>query len=109
MSGSLKAFGEIFPRFEHNLGYAGAIPERLTQDVRYERAEVDLWPMRDLGPSILFASRPVMEFTLRRFPPVLDWPPYSSRVRPRSFHSYCEDPTTRQIDSLRYGPATRPS
>jgi hypothetical protein len=66
VSGGLKAFGEIFPGFEHNLGHAGAIPERLTQDVRYERADVDLWPMRDLGLSILFASRPVIEFTLRR-------------------------------------------
>jgi hypothetical protein len=65
VSGGLKAFGEVFPGFEHDLGHAGAILERLTQDVRYERADVGLWPMRDLL-SILFASRPVIEFTLRR-------------------------------------------
>jgi 2-polyprenyl-6-methoxyphenol hydroxylase-like FAD-dependent oxidoreductase len=66
MGGGLKALSEIFPGFENELAQAGAISARLTQDVWYERADVGLWPTRDLGLSVLFASRPLIEFVLRR-------------------------------------------
>jgi 2-polyprenyl-6-methoxyphenol hydroxylase-like FAD-dependent oxidoreductase len=66
MGGGLKALGEIFPGFENDLAQAGAVSAQLTRDVWYERADVGLWPARDLGLSMLFASRPLIEFVLRR-------------------------------------------
>ncbi len=66
LSGGLKALGDIFPGFENDLAQAGAISAQLTRDIWYQRAGVGLWPPRDLGLSMLFASRPLIEFMLRR-------------------------------------------
>jgi 2-polyprenyl-6-methoxyphenol hydroxylase-like FAD-dependent oxidoreductase len=44
---------------------AGAVRIQLAQDVRYERADVGALPQRDLGLSLLGASRPLIEFVLR--------------------------------------------
>ena len=66
MAGGLKALGQIFPGFADDLARAGAIPVRLGQDIRFERADVGSLPMRELGLSVLFASRPLTEFILRR-------------------------------------------
>jgi 2-polyprenyl-6-methoxyphenol hydroxylase-like FAD-dependent oxidoreductase len=66
MAGGLKVLGEMFPGFEHDLASAGAVPVHLAQDFRYERADFGLFPMRDLGLSVLCASRPLIEFVLRR-------------------------------------------
>jgi 2-polyprenyl-6-methoxyphenol hydroxylase-like FAD-dependent oxidoreductase len=66
LSGGLEALGEIFPGFQSDLANAGAIPVRIAQDLRHERRDVGLLPMRDLGMSILCASRPLIESELRR-------------------------------------------
>lgn len=66
LAGGLRALDEIFPGFKNDLAEAGAVPVRLAQDIRYERADVGLLPMRDLDLSILCASRPLIECVLRR-------------------------------------------
>ena len=66
LAGGLKALGEIFPGFERDLAGAGAVPVGLAQDARFERADVGVLPRRDFGISILCASRPLIEFVLRR-------------------------------------------
>jgi 2-polyprenyl-6-methoxyphenol hydroxylase-like FAD-dependent oxidoreductase len=66
LAGGLKALGEIFPGFERDLAEAGAVSVGVAQDVRYERADVGCLPKRDFGLSILCASRPLIEFVLRR-------------------------------------------
>jgi 2-polyprenyl-6-methoxyphenol hydroxylase-like FAD-dependent oxidoreductase len=58
LSGGLEALSEIFPGFQADLANAGAIPVRLAEDFRHERGDVGLLPMRDLGISLLSASRP---------------------------------------------------
>jgi 2-polyprenyl-6-methoxyphenol hydroxylase-like FAD-dependent oxidoreductase len=66
LAGGLKALGEIFPGFERDLAGAGAIPVRVSQEIRFERADIGVLPIRDLGQSILCASRPLIESVLRR-------------------------------------------
>src|SRR4029077_18652976 len=66
LAGGLKALGEIFPGFERDLAEAGAVSVGVAQDIRYERADVGALPKRDFGLSILCASRPLIEFVLRR-------------------------------------------
>src|ERR1700731_2739475 len=66
LAGGLKALGEIFPGFERDLAEAGAVSVGVAQDIRYERADVGVLPKRDFGLSILCASRPLIEFVLRR-------------------------------------------
>jgi 2-polyprenyl-6-methoxyphenol hydroxylase-like FAD-dependent oxidoreductase len=66
LAGGLKALDEIFPGFEQDLAGAGAVSVRIAQDIRYERADVGVLPRRDFGLSILCASRPLIEFVLRR-------------------------------------------
>ena len=78
LAGGLKALNEIFPGYRQALVEAGAIPIRMAQDVRYERADVGAMPQRDLGISFLCASRPMIELVLRRqlasFANVEIWP-----------------------------------
>jgi 2-polyprenyl-6-methoxyphenol hydroxylase-like FAD-dependent oxidoreductase len=66
LASGLRALGEIFPDFEHELAAAGAVPVRIAQDVRWERPDVGALPLRDLGSTVLCASRPTIEFVLRR-------------------------------------------
>jgi 2-polyprenyl-6-methoxyphenol hydroxylase-like FAD-dependent oxidoreductase len=66
LAGGLHALDEIFPGFAQDLADAGAVPVRVAQDVEYERADVGALPRRDLGIGILCASRPLIEFVLRR-------------------------------------------
>ena len=66
LAGGLKALGEIFPGFERDLVEAGAVSVGVAQDIRYERADVGALPRRDFGLSLLCASRPLIEFVLRR-------------------------------------------
>jgi 2-polyprenyl-6-methoxyphenol hydroxylase-like FAD-dependent oxidoreductase len=66
LAGGLKALGEIFPGLERDLAKAGAVSVGVAQDIRYERADVGVLPKRDFGLSILCASRPLIEFVLRR-------------------------------------------
>jgi hypothetical protein len=65
LAGGLQALNEIFPGFATDLIRAGAVPVRLGQDIRYERADIGAMPQRDLGLSILGATRPLIEFVLR--------------------------------------------
>ena len=66
LAGGLKALGEIFPGFERDLAEAGAVSVGVARDVHYERADVGVLPKRDFGLTILCASRPLIEFVLRR-------------------------------------------
>jgi 2-polyprenyl-6-methoxyphenol hydroxylase-like FAD-dependent oxidoreductase len=66
LGGGLKALGEIFPGFADDLAGAGAVPVNVAQDMRYERADVGALPQRNFGWSVLCASRPLIEFVLRR-------------------------------------------
>ena len=66
LAGGLKALGEIFPGFERDLAEAGAVSVGVARDIRYERADVGILPKRDFGLTILCASRPLIEFVLRR-------------------------------------------
>jgi 2-polyprenyl-6-methoxyphenol hydroxylase-like FAD-dependent oxidoreductase len=66
LAGGLKALGEIFPGFERDLAKAGAVSVKIAQEFRLERPDVGALPGRDLGLSILCASRPLIESVLRR-------------------------------------------
>lgn len=66
LAGGLQALGEIFPGIEQDLARAGAVPVKVAQDIRHERADVGPLPQRDFGQSILCASRPLIEHVLRR-------------------------------------------
>jgi 2-polyprenyl-6-methoxyphenol hydroxylase-like FAD-dependent oxidoreductase len=65
LAGGLQALGDIFPGFAQDLAGAGAVPVRMTQDVRWERPDVGMLPRRNLAVTILCASRPHIEFVLR--------------------------------------------
>jgi flavin-dependent dehydrogenase len=58
--------GEIFPGFGRDLAGAGAVPVRLSREIRYEQPDVGVLPKRDFGISLLCASRPLVELVLRR-------------------------------------------
>ena len=66
LAGGLKALEEIFPGYKSSLLEAGAVSVNVARDLRYERADVGTLPHRDLGISLLCASRPLIEFVLRR-------------------------------------------
>jgi len=66
LAGGLKALGEIFPGFERDLADAGGISVKVAQELRFERPDVGALPCRDLGLSLLCASRPLIESVLRR-------------------------------------------
>jgi 2-polyprenyl-6-methoxyphenol hydroxylase-like FAD-dependent oxidoreductase len=66
LAGGLEALSDIFPGFAQDLARAGAVPVKVAQEVRYERADVGLLPQRDFGRSVLCASRPLIEHVLRR-------------------------------------------
>ena len=66
LAGGLQALGEIYPSFEQDLAGAGAVRVQVSQDIRWERADVGALPQRDLGLSLLCASRPLIEHVLRR-------------------------------------------
>jgi 2-polyprenyl-6-methoxyphenol hydroxylase-like FAD-dependent oxidoreductase len=65
LAGGLKALGEILPGFEEDLAAAGAVPVKLAEEFRIERADVGALPCRDFGLSLLCASRPLIESVLR--------------------------------------------
>jgi 2-polyprenyl-6-methoxyphenol hydroxylase-like FAD-dependent oxidoreductase len=65
LAGGLEALEEIFPGCKGALVEAGAVPVEIARDLRYERADVGALPQRDLGLTLLGASRPLIELTLR--------------------------------------------
>jgi hypothetical protein len=54
------------PGFERDLGLAGAVSVNVPKNIKYEWPGGATWPQRDFGLSILSATRPVIEFVLRR-------------------------------------------
>jgi 2-polyprenyl-6-methoxyphenol hydroxylase-like FAD-dependent oxidoreductase len=66
LAGGLQALDEIFPGFEQDLAGAGAVPVSVQTDIRYEHPDVGILPKRDFGIPVFCASRPLIEFALRR-------------------------------------------
>jgi 2-polyprenyl-6-methoxyphenol hydroxylase-like FAD-dependent oxidoreductase len=64
--GGQQALDEIFPGFATTLSLAGAVPVRLSEDIQVERPDVGVLPRRDFGLTMLGASRPLIEWVLRR-------------------------------------------
>ena len=61
-----RALSELFPGFEQDLAWAGAVPLRAGLDVRVERPGYDPFPQRDLGWFSYAVSRPTIERAVRR-------------------------------------------
>ena len=66
LAGGQRALGELFPGFEQDLADAGALPLRVTLDVRIEMPAYDPFPQRDLGLVTYSMSRPLIELVVRR-------------------------------------------
>jgi 2-polyprenyl-6-methoxyphenol hydroxylase-like FAD-dependent oxidoreductase len=66
LAGGLQALDSLFPGYAQDLAAAGAVPVNVFDDVQYERPDVGALPRRDCGTSLLCASRPLIEHTLRR-------------------------------------------
>lgn len=66
LAGGLRALGELFPGFEHDLARAGAVPMRVGLDLRSETPAFSPFPQRDLGIRAYAMSRPLVELTTRR-------------------------------------------
>lgn len=66
LAGGLRALTELFPGFDDDLGRAGAVPLNGSLDIRVERPGFDPFPARDVGVQTCAASRPLIEFVLRR-------------------------------------------
>lgn len=66
LAGGLRALDALFPGFAQDLVAAGAVTVDVQKDIQYERADVGALPRRDCGSSVLSASRPLIEHTLRR-------------------------------------------
>jgi len=66
LAGGLRALGELFPGFEHDLARAGAVPMRVGLDLRSETPAFNPFPQRDLGILAYAMSRPLVELTTRR-------------------------------------------
>ena len=64
--GGERALSELFPGFERDLVAAGAVPVRVTIDIRAERPDYDPFPQRDIGLINYALSRPAIEFAIRR-------------------------------------------
>src|SRR5262245_57371132 len=65
LTGGLRALGELFPGFEHDLERGGAVPLRVGLDLRMERPGFDPFPQRDLGFDSYALSRALVEFVTR--------------------------------------------
>jgi len=66
LAGGQRALSELFPGFEQDLSRAGAVPLRVTLDVRIEMPGYDPFPQRDLGFVTYSMSRPLIELVVRR-------------------------------------------
>jgi 2-polyprenyl-6-methoxyphenol hydroxylase-like FAD-dependent oxidoreductase len=66
LAGGLKAVNEIFPGFEDALIKAGGVPVNVARDIRFEHPEIGRLPQRELGQSLVCASRPLLELVLRQ-------------------------------------------
>jgi 2-polyprenyl-6-methoxyphenol hydroxylase-like FAD-dependent oxidoreductase len=66
LAGGLKAVNEIFPGFQDALIQAGGVPVSVARDIRFEHPEIGRLPQRELGTSLVCASRPLLELVLRQ-------------------------------------------
>ena len=66
LAGGLQALDSLFPGYAQDLADAGAVPVNAFKEVQYERPDVGALPRRDCRTSLLCASRPLIEHTLRR-------------------------------------------
>ena len=66
LAGGLKAVNEIFPGFENALIQAGGVRVSVARDIRFEHPEIGRLPQRELGSSLVCASRPLLELVLRQ-------------------------------------------
>lgn len=66
LAGGLKALNEIFPGYEDALIQAGGVAVSVARDIRFEHPEIGRLPQRDLGQSLVCASRPLLELVLRQ-------------------------------------------
>src|SRR3954468_16766644 len=66
LAGGLRALNELFPGFEQDLAQAGAVPLRVTTDVRMELPGFCPFPSHDLGWEIYSMSRPLLERVVRK-------------------------------------------
>jgi len=66
LMGGQQALESLFPGLEQAMNQAGAVPVRMTSDVRFERPGYDPFPQRDLGLQILCMTRPRIEATVRK-------------------------------------------
>jgi 2-polyprenyl-6-methoxyphenol hydroxylase-like FAD-dependent oxidoreductase len=66
LAGGQNALESLFPGFGREVVAAGAVPVRANLDVRFEAPGYDPFPQRDFGWTTVCASRPLIEFTVRR-------------------------------------------
>ena len=66
LMGGQQALESLFPGLEQAMNQAGAVPVRMTSDLRFERPGYDPFPQRDLGLQILCMTRPRIEATVRK-------------------------------------------
>jgi 2-polyprenyl-6-methoxyphenol hydroxylase-like FAD-dependent oxidoreductase len=66
LAGGLKAVNEIFPGYRDALVKAGGVPVSVARDIRFEHPEIGRLPQRELGTSLVCASRPLLELVLRQ-------------------------------------------
>jgi 2-polyprenyl-6-methoxyphenol hydroxylase-like FAD-dependent oxidoreductase len=66
LAGGLAAIGAIYPDIERDLERAGAVRVRVGQDLCFERPDIGALPQRDLGRSLLCATRPLTEYVVRQ-------------------------------------------
>lgn len=64
--GGQLALAQLFPGFDDDLAFAGAVPVRSGLDVRVERPGHDPYPRRDFGMISFAASRSLVEQLVRR-------------------------------------------
>jgi len=66
LAGGLKVLNEIFPGYSDALIQAGGVPVNVARDFRFEHPAVGRLPQRDLGQTLICASRPLLELVLRQ-------------------------------------------
>ena len=66
LMGGLQALESLFPSLEQSLLQAGAVPVRMSSDLRFEPPGYDPFPQRDLGLHILCMTRPLVEAMVRK-------------------------------------------
>jgi 2-polyprenyl-6-methoxyphenol hydroxylase-like FAD-dependent oxidoreductase len=65
LMGGLQALESLFPGLEQTMLQAGAVPVRMSSELRLDRPGYDPFPQRDLGLQILCMTRPLIEATVR--------------------------------------------